>query len=121
MAGMLMVDPRKKPVKNMERSGIDGLTGMGFHTKKHFIDVRAKMLHYLESQEQMEYDGNRLHPQMPPRQPVPPVAVNGRKSPNARAKALTPVPPRRQVVHPGFATPQMDRRQRRASPRPPVR
>jgi hypothetical protein len=52
-----LVAPKKKPINHADRLPRDGLTGMGFATQKHFIEIQQKMFDYLSEQEAAEYDG----------------------------------------------------------------
>jgi hypothetical protein len=111
-----MVPATKKRSANVDRNPRDGLTGMGRHTQKHFIEVQQKMFEYVDQQEQLDYDQIHLQPQER-HQHTNPALLDGKKLSKPRSLNSTPVPSKKQSGHRTLATPHDDRRLRKGSPR----
>ncbi len=113
MAAPLSADRKKK-------IPVDKASGMSARTKRHFENVKRKMFAFVDQQQQIEGDANRLAPP-PPLHFGPPRVFADQKglksrprhgrSPMSRGKHLqTPLSLHKQLPHLALATPQVARR-----------
>ena len=105
-------------IKGMERIPVDGLTGMGPQTQRHFSEVKARMEKYRDDRDSHEYDRERAHQSHSPglltrigRVFGDEKGIQTRGSPNPSTH--TPTTARKRNDHLNLATPQAIRRQRK--------
>lgn len=55
----------KKKSSDAQRTAADSLTGMSYQTKRHFLDVKQKMIDYVAQQQGLDYDQMDLHREKP--------------------------------------------------------
>ena len=103
-------EPRIKHQRRISRLPESGLTGMGFQTQRHFIEVKNRMEHYVDEQEALEYDDIDLHPRHR-RNFISRIFADGNKAPKPESQSSTPVSSQEQLVRDGIATPLSSRKQ----------
>jgi hypothetical protein len=125
----------KKRSSNVDGMPRDGLTGMGFHTQRHFIEVREKMNGYLAKQLDQEYDQVQRYPhdhhdrrllEHHDRHPLehhnrhPPnlALLDGKRETKPLPLPSHPTKPEKSLGHGAVHTPKSDHRHRKPIPRP---
>lgn len=105
--------------KGLERPPRDGMTGMGPQTKRHFVEVKARMERYCDDQDVNRYDRQREH--RPSNSGVMGIidrifgaekGIQGQGSPHS---SHTPTTARKRSDHLNLATPPVTRRERKAA------
>jgi hypothetical protein len=119
MATVPGTPPKKKTTNHADRLPRDGITGMGFSTQRHFIEVRKKMIDYVGQQEGIGYDEMNLPPHKHHHHhQVDPPFVDGKRASKPGSQFFTPPTSQKQIAHLGLATPKVDRRHGKSSSKP---
>jgi hypothetical protein len=108
----------KKKSPNADGIPRDGLTGMGFHTQKHFVEVKQKMNDYVGQQQDLEYDQMHQYPQEGRRHHLLDLGfLDGKRATKSLSLPSTTVKSDKQSAHHKLDSPKSDHRHRKPSPR----
>lgn len=109
----------KKKFSNADRMPRDGLTGMGFHTQRHFIEVRQKMNDYLDQHQENGFDQIHHYPQEHHRQHLLNLAfLDGKRATKQLSSSSTSTKSDKHLAHLALNSTKPDHRHKKPSPRP---